>query len=106
MRKNLKCLLTPSRLVDNASKFTIYKCPMRSNDNFLQFSVKCLQPSQDAIHFDLQSAFNPRKMLFPRPMSFRPDVSHSLPNMPNMNDFQTLLHLFRQILDVLPVVVG
>ena len=60
----------------------------------------------NAVPLGLQSALNPCEMLFSRPMGFRPDMSHSLPYMSNVNDLQTFLHLFRQILDVFSVLLG
>ena len=97
-------------------EFIVYKHLMHSNgylaaqqyrvDSLDQGSVNRQNHAKTLLPFDLQSALNTCKMLFPRPMRLRPDMSHSLPYMPNVDDLQTLLHLFRQIPDVFPIVVG
>ena len=97
-------------------RFVMYKYLTRSTgyiaeqhcekDSLCQISVKRRRHTKQLIAFDLQSTLDPCKVLFPGPMGLRPDMAHSLPYVSHVNDFQPLLHLFWQILNVLPVVVG
>ena len=102
-------------MCSNVQKTIVYKHPMHSSgyvaeqrctkDSSDQCSINRRNQAKWLLSFDLQSALNPCKMLFPRPMSLGPNVSHSLPYMSDVNNLQTFLHLLRQIFDVFPVVV-
>ena len=52
-----------------------------------------------------QPAKDPSPALLARPVGVGPDLWQSLPHMTHVHDLQTLLHLVRQVLDVLAILL-